>query len=303
MKTDNGTYKPQSAYDYLHALVEKIPQTQLLIFCFMLALLIGGLDYLTGDKLSFSVFYLIPIITVTWYAGIYQGVVLSLICIIIWAFADVLSRKEPLPIFIVVWNAQIRLAFFLIIANLLKKLQLSLKHQTQLARVDYLTKVANSRYFYEIIEMEFNRTTRYKRVFSVVYIDIDDFKKINDDFGHKKGDEVLRLVANTLEHSTRNTDTVSRIAGDEFIILMPETDYEQAETALERIKKSLTDNMHAERWSVTFSIGAITYMDLPASPDAIINIADTCMYEVKKAGKNMVMHKIFGSGSDIKNTR
>jgi GGDEF domain-containing protein len=92
-----------------------------------------------------------------------------------------------------------------------------------LARTDPLTEVANSRYLYTLAEMEIERLSRYEHPFTVAYMDIDNFKEINDRFGRRAGDELLCLVASTMQNNLRITDTVARLGGDEFIILLPET--------------------------------------------------------------------------------
>ena len=121
---------------------------------------------------------------------------------------------------------------------------------------------------------------------------MDNFKQLNDSFGHSTGDNLLRLVAQTIKNSIRSVDLVGRLGGDEFAILLPETDYESAQTVLPKIHKKLLDSMKGSRWDITFSIGAVTFTIFPDNIDEIIGKTDNLMYSVKNSGKNMMKHEV-----------
>lgn len=267
----------------------------LLTFGLVLVVLVGIVDYLTGYHVSFSVFYLFPIILVVWFSK-YKliGVFISVFSAIIWMLAEIMARPNmTIDLPILYWNTGIRLSFFLIITYLLLSLKMALARGQELAYTDYLTKVANSRFFYELADRELNMASRYKRVFTVAYIDIDNFKEINDKFGHKKGDFVLSLIASLIQSSVRKNDTVARIGGDEFIILAPETGCEQASEVFRRVQNNLIKSMKNQGYYVTISTGVVTYLTPPASVDEMIRLADVQMYSSKKDGKNMIRHEIF----------
>jgi diguanylate cyclase (GGDEF)-like protein len=127
---------------------------------------------------------------------------------------------------------------------------------------------------------------------TLAYIDCDNFKAINDCFGHQTGDNLLCSVANTLQKSIRVTDIVARLGGDEFAILLPETGYEQAEVVIRKIQKILLDVMQKNRWPITFSFGVVTFHSPPNTVDEIIKRSDALMYSAKQSGKNMIKHEV-----------
>ncbi len=139
------------------------------------------------------------------------------------------------------------------------------------------------------------RAARYTHPFTVAYIDLDNFKFINDSFGHAVGDSILITVSDTLRANLRNTDTVARLGGDEFSVILPETgDYESVETLFNKVRGNLLNAMKKKNWTVTFSIGVVIYLKPPSSVDEMINIPDKVMYSIKNARKNMVKVELFG---------
>ncbi len=173
-----------------------------------------------------------------------------------------------------------------------RELQVSLEDERNLSRVDFLTGIGNRRAYYEAVEREANRSRRYRRPFTLVYLDVDNFKTINDDRGHEEGDRLLRTVAAKLKKVTRETDTVARLGGDEFAILLCESDVEAAGLAAKNIEGSLMKVMQQHGWDVSFSIGARTFREPSDSVDHMVKLADELMYEVKKNGKNAVASRV-----------
>jgi diguanylate cyclase (GGDEF)-like protein len=147
--------------------------------------------------------------------------------------------------------------------------------------------VANRRAFFEIANAERGRACRYGRPLTLAYLDVDNFKGINDRLGHASGDHLLVEVSRVLRDNVRASDAVARLGGDEFALLFPETDAAGAEAALRNLQKRLADAMQAADWPVTFSMGAAVFA-CPESVDEMIRAADELMYGVKKAGKNNI---------------
>ena len=258
-----------------------------------LALLIGIVDFLTGYEVSLSLFYLIPISLVTWCTTRNLGLAISMLCASVWYLADSFGGHHYSNPFIIHWNTLIRFCIFTVTAMLLSSLRDAMQRERKSSRIDYLTGAANSRNFYELMEMEINRALRYNHPFTVAYVDIDNFKSVNDRFGHKAGDEVLRTVANTMTACLRNVDVVARLGGDEFVLLMPETGQAAARVALTKMQKNLLLEMQRNAWPVTFSIGVVTWIDTPCTPDELIREADGLMYNVKNMGKNSIGYSVF----------
>jgi diguanylate cyclase (GGDEF)-like protein len=259
-------------------------------------LLIGGvgiLDFLTGYELAFSLFYLIPVSLVAWLASQRLGILTSLVSAIVWLTADVAAGSSYSQPFIYAWNTLIRLSFFIITVLLLSTLRKALEREKESARTDYLTGAANSRLFYDLVQMEIGRFQRYARHFSLAYIDIDDFKAVNDRFGHSVGDQVLRTLASSAGKYLRKTDVVARLGGDEFALLFPETDQESARVILAKIHSGLLEAMRQNNWLITFSIGVLTCIAIPDTTDELVKAADELMYAVKRSGKNAVKYSTY----------
>ena len=115
------------------------------------------------------------------------------------------------------------------------------------------------------------RTGRYSGATTIVYFDLDNFKSVNDRFGHQVGNELLQLVVRTLQRNVRVTDTVTRMGGDEFVIFMPETDQHQAKPAVQKLRRLLLEAMQTRNWPVTFSIGVYTFHKPPGDVSAMIH--------------------------------
>ena len=132
----------------------------------------------------------------------------------LWTLSDVVSSSSTL--ITLLWNLLIRLGFLYAFTYLLLTLKKGLEREAALSRTDPLTGAANVRAFYEIAQRELERTGRYSGATTVVYLDLDNFKAVNDRFGHQVGNDLLQLVVRTLQRNVRVTDTVTRMGGDEF---------------------------------------------------------------------------------------
>ena len=249
------------------------------------------IDYVTGPDFSFVVFYLFPVFLVTWFAGKQAGIAISLMSGIAWFVADVLTATADVRGAIPYLNLVTKLGFFLVVNFTISSLKVSLEREREMARTDYLTRVANSRYFAEIASNEIKRAGRYLHPFTVAYLDIDDFKSVNDRWGHSTGDQLLALVADTIRSNIRATDSIARLGGDEFVFLLPETGYDAASVVIQKVNQSLQAAMGRKGWPVTFSIGVVTFRTPPDSVDGMIRVADAFMYSVKHSGKNRIQHR------------
>ena len=161
----------------------------------------------------------------------------------------------------------------------------------KLARTDPLTGVCNRRHFLHVATAEWERFLRYHRPLSFLMVDIDEFKQVNDRYGHSSGDDVIRHVARACVEHRRSTDTVGRIGGDEFALIMPETDAEQASKAAERIclraRSNQVDTLLGPL-KVTVSIGVAEAMSSYSGAAALTHAADQALYEAKLSGRNRV---------------
>lgn len=151
--------------------------------------------------------------------------------------------------------------------------------------MDPLTNISNWRGFSEVFNHELLRAKRALQPLTLIYFDLDNFKKLNDTYGHSTGDYLLKMVAEKTTHLIRSSDLFARLGGDEFALLLPETDYNKASSIIERIFITLHKDIAAKDWPVTISLGAMTFYDFDLSMDEMITEVDNLMYSVKKAGK------------------
>jgi diguanylate cyclase (GGDEF)-like protein len=195
------------------------------------------------------------------------------------------------------WNALVRLGFYLVTVVILAKLKAAHELERSLSREDPTTGIANPRAFFEWGSREIERVRRFRHPVTVIYIDCDDFKLVNDREGHATGDEVLREVGQALHAAVRDVDFVARLGGDEFAVLLPETDANGAQAAVRRIQDLLSGKMARRGWPVTFSIGAAIFASGSDSIETALREADTLMYAAKTAGKNAARFAVFGETS------
>ncbi len=275
------------------ASLEKLSQPFWAIAGFALIGVVGLIDFLTGYEIASSLFYLIPIALVTWFAGTRLGVAASIASALAWYIADITSGQVYPTLAIHYWNTSIRISFFFIVLALLAALKTALRHAEELSRIDYLTGALNGRFFLDLAQREIDRSRRYKHHFTVAYIDLDNFKMVNDQFGHNTGDEVLRVMVGTAKKQLRSTDIIARLGGDEFALLLPETGQEGARIVISKIQHSLLDKMQKNGWPVTFSIGVLTCIEMPSTSDELIKMADVLMYSVKNNGKNAISDLVY----------
>ncbi|MGE5205282.1 MAG: GGDEF domain-containing protein [Chlamydiota bacterium] len=259
--------------------------------------LIAAPSYLTqatGGTISFSIFYLGPVALLSWYMGTAEGILAAIVSAAAWLRADVVATGNT-NLIVLYWNAVVLFGFFLITALILARLKAAYQQEQELSRVDFLTGVPNGRAFRQVAEMEKHRVKRYRRPLTVAYMDIDNFKVVNDHYGHQTGDVLLVWVARSIRRNLRATDFVARVGGDEFAILLPETGAEAGQFVLYKMQRVLVDLVKQNSWPVTFSIGAATFVAEPESLDQMMQSADELMYTAKRNGRNRIAQAVVGA--------
>lgn len=261
-------------------------------------IMVAGLAVLStavGSELALAVFYLAPISVAAYFVGRGQGRWIAVLCGISWTVVGEALIPTSTPTLALVWSALSRVLLFLVVAELLSSLRVAFEHERELARTDPLTGAANARSFAEHAEQEMLRARRYARPFTLVHLDLDGFKAVNDTKGHATGDLVLQTVTQGLRSTLRRTDVVARLGGDEFAVLLPETGEDVAGLVLGKIKTGLAGAMRDGGWPVTASFGAVTALTVPADIETILSRADGLTYQSKGLGKNQISHELVAS--------
>jgi diguanylate cyclase (GGDEF)-like protein len=263
-----------------------------------LTALIALLDLLTGADYAWSIFYVAPILLVTWCVSWRAGAAWSLMSAAIWAVLDAAGRGYS-SAFVPVWNAIVRLAFFALLTALAEGAKRGLARERTLSRTDALTGVANSRSFEDRLGFSLDYLRRTGRPVTLAYVDLDEFKTVNDRLGHFEGDELLRAVAIAIDSRLRATDMVARLGGDEFGILLPETDETAALLVLESVVTAARDAV-TTRWPVSMTIGAVTFREAPPDIDTMVAAADDLMYVGKRHSKGRIGHAVWSARDDVR---
>lgn len=254
----------------------------------LLTLLVYWVNSATPPDARLGILYIIPVLLITWTEGLAWGIVFGVASLtlreaVAW---DQMPAHTPLT-----WRIVNPAAYVAVVALAMAGLQKLRRSQAALARLvtqDALTAVLNARAFAERLGQELDRNRRYPRPLALLYMDLDNFKIINDTHGHQTGDAVLRLVADAMRSSVRTADVVGRLGGDEFAVLMPETDAQLANEVAKRLVASLRTVFKGTP-NVTASIGVVACTATDASTDDLLGRADQAMYDAKKMGKDRVV--------------
>jgi diguanylate cyclase (GGDEF)-like protein len=257
----------------------------------LLVALIAQLDYCTGPQLSFNIFYLIPVAACAWWGGFSHGILLALAASLAWCLVDALENPL-LPLVAELWNGITRFGTLSLTASLVSRLHTGMIRERCLARTDPLTGAANGRTFYEAAALEAERARRTGQPLTLAYLDLDDFKQLNDRLGHAAGDAALVHAVSTVRQQLRTSDLLARLGGDEFALLLPNTNADGAVALLRRMQAILGQEMHRQALPVTFSIGAITFGRPSSDVDLMIRRIDALMYQAKVRGKGRIEHTV-----------
>ncbi|NTV48709.1 MAG: diguanylate cyclase [Geobacteraceae bacterium] len=255
----------------------------------LVTILVGYIDHLTGANVSMMIFYAVPILIASRFCGRIEGIVVATCAAIVWLTVNILHTIPEEIDVIFSWNAISRLGIFVLIAysvSLQTKLRIALEREILRADTDRLTGLLNKGAFRERVEDEMNRALRYNHPLSLAFIDLDNFKQVNDSEGHARGDKLLQAVSETIVQSIRKTDIAGRIGGDEFTICFPEADEESVRTAISKLVQALDIMTSQSGWQVTASIGVVTCLEICDTYDCLLGKADKLMYVAKEKGKN-----------------
>lgn len=265
----------------------------------VITLLVSGLtsacamaDWLSRAEVAASLAYLLPISLAAWCLGRVSAAITATCSAALWLAVDIQVQGSGMDTTNEVINLTVLFVAFMLFGQLLSALRDRLDMEHQLATTDALTGIHNLRAFRGAAERELERCRRHGQPFTLAYLDLDNFKAVNDRFGHARGDELLRQVAQTMRASLRRLDMAARLGGDEFAVLLPGTGSLGAAILLARLSKNLHNLRGARGLGVGMSIGGLTVLDPPESLDALIAHADRLMYAIKNQGRGAVRHEV-----------
>lgn len=281
----------------------------------------------TRWKLAFETWLMIGFITaVLWFTGMIDSPLLNLYLLVIIACAMTLGKIMTLlevgliaccylfmgyhayavDIFSLETFTLLMAKFspFLLVAYVTSMLASDIKAAknkiTVLSQTDELTGLLNMRAFNIILEKEIASAARYSTPYTVLMIDVDGLKQVNDHFGHTTGSHLVKTVGNSLRNCVRTSDVLARYGGDEFVVLMPQTSTQDALTAAERIRATFDNtafDIHGNRIGVTVSVGIASYPDCVDEAEQVLEKADVALYRSKQAGRNCVSY--YGLDQDV----
>lgn len=268
-----------------------------LVAGFVLIALLGIISYASANEFAWILFYLIPISWISWTSGRDLGIVAATISISIIVLNYIIRNDftGSLPTRLLCCIQEF--LFFIAVAYLVSALKRSIQNERSISNTDALTGLANRRMFLAVLQLELNKFERDNNPFTVVYIDLDNFKYVNDTFGHTDGDVLLKAIAEEFKMNLRKADLVARLSGDEFAFLLPSTERKGAEYVLEKLHKNITTRLKRTKFPVTLSCGAVTFSISPKSIEKIISVVDALMYSVKNNGKNSIKFQSYTSES------
>jgi diguanylate cyclase (GGDEF)-like protein len=264
-----------------------------IVLCAVLFAAIAVVDVVTPPALNLTFAYVFVILLACWNIGtaaglIYAGLAFAMQLVVL---SDVdLRALKPVYWYIILGN---RLFTFLLVVGLTAPLRTLYRNQLATARLDSLTGAVNRRQLMENLASEIARSRRTRLPLSMAYLDCDDFKKVNDLRGHGEGDVLLRTAVEAMRQNLRTVDTVARVGGDEFILLLPDTDEREAASTLERVRSDLDRVMAANKWEVTFSTGLGTFDGIDLPSDDMVARCDALMYRAKGERKGCMVREVF----------
>ena len=266
-----------------------IPQNIAMLSSVLTMLTIFFVDMLTDATVQLHLLYIYPLILACMHCQSLRYVKSVVGLAIVLQALTLLSYGNEIPLHSKITLACIVLASNIGISMVAVMARITFSEVEQLATYDWLTGFYNRKGFEPLVEMEIRRQRRYGSDFSFAYVDLDDFKKLNDTQGKLAGDTVLKLLAKIMREQIRETDTIGILDKDAFGVMMPKTPEKDSEEFCKNLCAAITDQMSKAGFSVTASIGLVTFTKAPNSVSDVFEKANKAMRAAKSNGKGIVV--------------
>jgi diguanylate cyclase (GGDEF)-like protein len=267
------------------------------LICISSIIFLGALRTETDAELAFATLALFPVLVIAWIGGKWNGLIMAFLGAAMWAVADIASKRQFSTSWIPWANALTRWGTYSLVSFLASTVRQQFDNEREHATCDGLTGLKNRRAFLSAGASEVERSKRYKHPLAVLFLDLDNFKQLNDTKGHDAGDVALQVSAKAMLGVLRSSDRVARLGGDEFAILLPEVGYEEAVEAGHKISVSVNSSL-VDFPPVTASLGIAWFGEADRDFLLMLKAADELMYEVKASGKGNLRSRVFSKGTN-----
>jgi diguanylate cyclase (GGDEF)-like protein len=245
-------------------------------------------DVATGIDVRVVSLYFVPLALAGWQLGRRAAALASLLAVTVWMAAQYFNGAHRWSAWIWGANFVTQTLAFLTVSLLVALLAERLEAEASLGRRDELTGMPNRRALLEEAAVVLPLCRRHGNAVSLAFLDLDNFKQVNDSLGHERGDDVLRAFAAVLTSTPRASDVAARVGGDEFVLLMPHTRRAEALALVQRIRSRFAADARVAQTGVTVSAGLLTEDPATSTIDELLRQADAALYDGKLSGKNRV---------------
>lgn len=253
---------------------------------------LGIFDALSGPHVGFALFYALAVMGVTFHGGWVAGAIVAILAAGTGLSARLFYAGDEISVAAALWNLGNEVAVFVVLVIVIHQLRSLLDQLAAQSRTDLLTGALNTRGVLEAFERERSRSLRNVSPLTLAFVDLDNMKRVNDELGHAEGDEMLRTLAGSVLSSIRQFDVFGRVGGDEFALILPDTDEHEALKAIQRLRSVVNRRTHDRSPYISVSVGVVTFRRDPPEASDALRAADALMYVAKRAGGNRVAGRV-----------
>lgn len=266
--------------------------------CILSILMLGLVREATDIEFALASLLVLPVLLMAWMDGTTIGLVVALVAAVTWGAEDIIAEKQFDAPWIPWANAVTRWMTYTVVAYLAAQVRLQFEREHERATRDPLTGLLNRRAYLQAGAQEAERSMRYRHSMAVAFLDLDDFKLLNDRRGHDVGDRALQATADALRGAVRAGDLVARLGGDEFSVLLPEIGFNSAIAVGRKLSQAVNVAL-LDFPPVRVSIGVAWFKDTDFDFPSMMKSADRLMYEAKKSGKESLQPRDSAGASRI----